>query len=75
MGDQENLYLRALSEHSGAGRPPQYDTNDFTLPGNRPSNKRRYCRPLRQAIKSFRMKIFWLIVMNISGKKMSANQG
>lgn len=27
-GLQLNLYLSAFAEHSGAGRPPQYDTND-----------------------------------------------
>lgn len=32
LGDQLNLYLSGLSEHSGAGKPPQYDTKDSIFP-------------------------------------------
>lgn len=31
-GDQENLYLSGLSLYSGAGKPPQNDSNEVILP-------------------------------------------
>lgn len=34
LGDHENLYLKGLSLNSGAGNPPQNDSNEVILPPN-----------------------------------------